>query len=220
MPAAVAEIGIVDGIYTRVGASDDLSAGQSTFMIEMSEVAEIMKNATGKSLIIFDEIGRGTSTFDGMSIARAVLEYVQDPKQIGAKTLFATHYHELTEMESLLPGVKNFNIAVKKRGDDITFLRRILRGGADDSFGIEVAKLAGVPDKVIRRAKQVLAELEGSSGEYTAQQAAAHSVEEPVQLTMESTEGEVLQKLRGLDVNALTPIQCMNALFELSSMLK
>ncbi len=220
VPAAVAEIGIVDGIYTRVGASDDLSAGQSTFMIEMSEVAEIMKNATGKSLIIFDEIGRGTSTFDGMSIARAVLEYVQDPKQIGAKTLFATHYHELTEMESLLPGVKNFNIAVKKRGDDITFLRRILRGGADDSFGIEVAKLAGVPDKVIRRAKQVLAELEGSSGEYTAQQAAAHSVEEPVQLTMESTEGEVLQKLRGLDVNALTPIQCMNALFELSSMLK
>lgn len=218
VPASVAEIGVVDGIYTRVGASDDLSAGQSTFMIEMSEVAEILKNATSKSLIIFDEIGRGTSTFDGMSIARAVLEYVQDPKQVGAKTLFATHYHELTEMESLLPGVKNFNIAVKKRGDDITFLRRIVRGGADDSFGIEVAKLAGVPDKVIRRAKQVLAELESSGGENGAPR--SHQNEEPVQLTMDGTDGQVLQKLRELDVNALTPIQCMNTLFELNHMLK
>ncbi len=218
VPASVAEIGVVDGIYTRVGASDDLSAGQSTFMIEMSEVAEILKNATSKSLIIFDEIGRGTSTFDGMSIARAVLEYVQDPKQVGAKTLFATHYHELTEMESLLPGVKNFNIAVKKRGDDITFLRRIVPGGADDSFGIEVAKLAGVPDKVIRRAKQVLAELESSGGENGAPRSPQN--EEPVQLTMDGTDGQVLQKLRELDVNALTPIQCMNTLFELNHMLK
>ena len=219
VPAAVAEIGIVDSVFTRVGASDDLSAGQSTFMIEMAEVADILKNATQNSLIIFDEIGRGTSTFDGMSIARAVLEYVHDKKLVGAKTLFATHYHELTAMEDILPGVKNFNIAVKKRGDDITFLRRIVRGGADDSFGIEVAKLAGVPDKVIRRAKQVLAELEQGGAE--AQRTSHHRFsEEPVQLTMDSVDGQVLQKLRSLDVNALTPIQCMNTLFELCSMLK
>ncbi|MEY8310840.1 DNA mismatch repair protein MutS [Oscillospiraceae bacterium 42-9] len=220
VPAAVAEVGIVDGIYTRVGASDDLSAGQSTFMIEMSEVAEILRNATPRSLIIFDEIGRGTSTFDGMSIARAVLEYVQDQKLVGAKTLFATHYHELTEMEGLLAGVKNYNIAVKKRGDDITFLRRIVRGGADDSFGIEVAKLAGVPDKVIRRAKQVLAELESTGAQGDSRRAARRFGEEPVQLTMEGADAQVLKKLRELDVNALTPIQCMNALFELNSMLK
>lgn len=219
VPAAVAEVGIVDAIFTRVGASDDLSAGQSTFMIEMAEVADILKNATKDSLIIFDEIGRGTSTFDGMSIARAVLEYVHDKKLVGAKTMFATHYHELTAMEDILPGVKNFNIAVKKRGDDITFLRRIVRGGADDSFGIEVAKLAGVPDKVIKRAKQVLAELEKNGGED--QRPSHHRFsEEPVQLTMASVDGEVLQKLRSLDVNALTPIQCMNVLFELSTMLK
>lgn len=221
VPAAVAELGIVDGIYTRVGASDDLSAGQSTFMIEMSEVADILQNATSRSLIIFDEIGRGTSTFDGMSIARAVLEYVQDPKLVGAKTMFATHYHELTEMESLLPGVKNFNIAVKKRGDDITFLRRIVRGGADDSFGVEVAKLAGVPDKVIKRARQVLNELESSQGgEAALRRAALRHNEEPVQLTMDSADSRVLQRLRELDVNAMTPMQCMNALFELCSMLK
>lgn len=220
VPASVAELGIVDGIYTRVGASDDLSAGQSTFMLEMTEVADILRNATPGSLIIFDEIGRGTSTFDGMSIARAVLEFVHDPKHVGAKTLFATHYHELTEMESLLPGVKNFNIAVKKRGDDITFLRRIVRGGADDSFGIEVAKLAGVPDKVIKRAKQVLNELENSGGETDARRAAFRHNEEPVQLTMDSTDGQVLQRLREMDVNAMTPMQCMNALFELNSILK
>ena len=219
VPAAVAEVGIVDAIFTRVGASDDLSAGQSTFMIEMAEVADILKNATKDSLIVFDEIGRGTSTFDGMSIARAVLEYVHDKKLVGAKTLFATHYHELTAMEDILPGVKNFNIAVKKRGDDITFLRRIVRGGADDSFGIEVAKLAGVPDKVIKRAKQVLAELEQNGGEDKRTSHHRFS-EEPIQLTMASVDGEVLQKLRSLDVNALTPIQCMNTLFELCSMLK
>ena len=219
VPAAVAEIGIVDAIFTRVGASDDLSAGQSTFMIEMAEVADILKNATKNSLIIFDEIGRGTSTFDGMSIARAVLEYVHDKKLVGAKTMFATHYHELTALEDQLPGVKNFNIAVKKRGDDITFLRRIVRGGADDSFGIEVAKLAGVPDKVIRRAKQVLAELEETGGEGLRPTHRRFS-EEPVQLTMDTVDSEVLQKLRNLDVNSLTPIQCMNTLFELCSMLK
>lgn len=156
-----------------------------------------------------------------MSIARAVLEYVQDTKLIGAKTLFATHYHELTEMEGLLPGVKNFNIAVKKRGDDITFLRRIVRGGADDSFGIEVAKLAGVPEKVIRRAKQVLADLESSDREDgSTRNSAFRFREEPIQLTMESADGQVLQKLREIDVNAMTPVQCMNTLFELCSQLK
>ncbi len=220
VPAAVAEIGIVDNVFTRVGASDDLSAGQSTFMIEMSEVADILKSATANSLLIFDEIGRGTSTFDGMSIARAVLEYVQDKKLVGAKTLFATHYHELTELEDALPGVKNFNIAVKKRGEDIIFLRRIVRGGADDSFGIEVAKLAGVPDKVLKRARQVLAELESSGNGEDRRRAAAELQEEPVQLTMDSVDSEVLQRLRNLDVNTLTPIECMNALFELHNLLK
>lgn len=219
VPAAVAEIGIVDNIFTRVGASDDLSAGQSTFMIEMTEVADILKNATPNSLLVFDEIGRGTSTFDGMSIARAVLEYVQDKKLCGAKTLFATHYHELTELEDALPGVKNFNIAVKKRGDDITFLRRIVRGGADDSFGVEVAKLAGVPDRVVKRARQILNELE-SAGEGALRRPARQPSEEPVQLTMDSADGEVLQRLRSLDVNNMTPVECMNALFELHNLLK
>ncbi len=219
VPATVAEIGIVDQIFTRVGASDDLSAGQSTFMIEMAEVADILKHATSKSLVIFDEIGRGTSTFDGMSIARAVLEYVHDKKLVGAKTLFATHYHELTALEDSLPGVKNFNIAVKKRGDDITFLRRIVRGAADDSFGIEVAKLAGVPEKVIRRAKQVLEELENSDTAPEERVSRSHR-EEPVQLTMNSADSGVLQKLRAMDVNNLTPMECMNALFELVSLLK
>lgn len=217
VPASSAEIGLIDAIYTRVGASDDLSSGQSTFMLEMTEVADILKNATKDSLLIFDEIGRGTSTFDGMSIAKAVLEYVHDKKSIGAKTLFATHYHELTDMEHELKGVKNFNIAVKKRGDDITFLRKIVRGGADDSYGIEVAKLAGVPERVIKRAKGVLKELE--SGEI----AIAHGQNrnyEPVQLVLDSKESAVLQRLQGVDVNALTPIECMNMLFEIASMLK
>lgn len=218
VPAAAAEIGIVDSIFTRVGASDDLAAGQSTFMIEMAEVADILKNATPNSLIILDEIGRGTSTYDGMSIARAVLEYIHDKKQVGAKTLFATHYHELTELEDFLDGVRNYNIAVKKHGDDITFLRRILRGGADDSFGIQVAKLAGVPDKVVARAKQVLASLE--EGSELKNPKVKRQEDEPVQLTMDTADSAVLAKLRNLDVNTLTPIECMNTLFELSSMLK
>ncbi len=160
VPARTANIGIVDAIFTRVGASDDLATGQSTFMVEMNEVSTILKNATENSLIILDEIGRGTSTFDGMSIARAVLEFVCKKKTLSAKSLFATHYHELTVMEGMLDGVKNYSIAVKKRGDDITFLRRIVRGGADESFGIEVAKLAGVPNTVVKRAKVILKELE------------------------------------------------------------
>ena len=220
VPASAAEIGIIDGIYTRVGASDDLAAGQSTFMVEMAEVADILKNATSDSLLILDEIGRGTSTFDGMSIARAVIEYVHDKKLCGAKTLFATHYHELTELESLLPGVRNFSIAVKKRGDDITFLRRIVRGGADDSFGIEVAKLAGVPDKVVKRAKQVLQSLESGEAVTVPKKAAPPKREEPIQLTMLTKDGEVINRLKSIDVNALTPIESMNILFELVNMLK
>ena len=220
VPASAAEIGIVDGIYTRVGASDDLAAGQSTFMVEMAEVAEILKSATKDSLLILDEIGRGTSTFDGMSIARAVIEYVHDKKLCGAKTLFATHYHELTELEDLLPGVQNFSIAVKKRGDDITFLRRIVRGGADDSFGIEVAKLAGVPDKVVRRAKEVLKSLESGEMVKKPKNAVKVQQEEPIQLTMLKKDTEVLNRLKSLDVNTLTPIESMNILFELANMLK
>lgn len=224
VPASYAEIGITDSIYTRVGASDDLASGQSTFMVEMSEVADIMKNATENSLLILDEIGRGTSTFDGMSIARAVLEYVADKKLLGAKTLFATHYHELTELEELVDGVKNYNIAVKKRGDDITFLRRIVRGGADDSFGIEVAKLAGVPDKIVNRAKQVLAELESGQQVTMPKKRGRRSTQaeqEEMQLSITPpNEAEVMDRLKKLDVNTLTPIECMNTLFELATLAK
>ena len=222
VPAASAQIGIVDGIYTRVGASDDLTSGRSTFMVEMTEVADILKNATSRSLLILDEIGRGTSTFDGMSIARAVLEYVADKRLLGAKAMFATHYHELTELEEQLTGVKNYNIAVKKRGDDITFLRRIVRGGADDSFGIEVAKLAGVPERVVTRAKQVLRELEsGQQVEAPRRRKAKAEPQEEQQLMLTPpNETEIMDRLKEMDVNTLTPIECMNALFELSRLAK
>ena len=221
VPAASAEIGIVDSVFTRVGASDDLASGQSTFMVEMSEVADILQNATSNSLLILDEIGRGTSTFDGMSIARAVLEYVANPKSLGAKALFATHYHELTELEDLMDGVKNYNIAVKKRGDDITFLRRIVRGGADDSFGIEVAKLAGVPNKIVSRAKQVLKELESGSDVSAPKGGRKKAAEDSDQITFTpDNHVELIGRLKALDVNALTPIECMNMLFELSKLAK
>lgn len=219
VPAQSAEIGVVDAIFTRVGASDDMASGQSTFMVEMTEVADILKNATSRSLLILDEIGRGTSTFDGMSIARAVLEHVADKRSLGAKALFATHYHELTVLEELVSGVKNFNIAVKKRGDDITFLRRIVRGGADDSFGIEVAKLAGVPNSVVNRAKQVLRELESGRPVTPKGSGRKPREEETAQLSLvPPQESEVLARLRQMDVNTLTPIECMNTLFELSKL--
>ncbi len=210
VPAQSAEIPITDAIFTRVGASDDLASGQSTFMVEMSEVAHILKNATSKSLLILDEIGRGTSTYDGMSIARAVLEYVCDRKRIGAKTLFATHYHELTVLEDQLQGVKNYNIAVKKRGDDITFLRRIVRGGADDSYGVEVAKLSGIPNAVIDRAKEILHTLE----EDGPQSGVRFSGDESeMQMTFELHGArQLLEELKLMDVNTLTPIECMTAL--------
>ena len=218
VPATSAEIGVVDSIFTRVGASDDLASGQSTFMVEMSEVANIVKNATNKSLLILDEIGRGTSTFDGMSIARAVLEYCADKKKLGAKTLFATHYHELTVMEQLLDGVKNYSIAVKKRGDDITFLRRIIPGGADDSYGIEVAKLAGVPQSIIKRAKEILAELESGKSD-TVVVEKVNSNDDMQMSLLSSTQSPVIDKLKEADLNTLTPIEAMNLLYELKSMI-
>ena len=215
VPARQAHIGVVDAIFTRVGASDDLATGQSTFMVEMNEVATILKDATQNSLIILDEIGRGTSTFDGMSIARAVLEYVCKRKTLGAKTLFATHYHELTAMEGLVDGVRNYSVAVKKRGDDITFLRRIVRGGADQSFGIEVAKLAGVPDKVVRRAKVILKELEQNSVpiEFKAEEAIEEEPEEEIQYNFTANgTNEILEILKTVDINTLTPIEAMQTL--------
>lgn len=215
VPASSATIGVVDSIFTRVGASDDLASGQSTFMVEMSEVANIVKSATSKSLLILDEIGRGTSTFDGMSIARAVLEYCADRKKLGAKTLFATHYHELTVMQDLLDGVKNYSIAVKKRGDDITFLRRIIPGGADDSFGIEVAKLAGLPNSIINRAKEILKELESGSNAPTV----IKEKSEDMQMSLISNDNAVVERLSEVDLNTLTPIEAINLLYELKGMI-
>ena len=218
VPAREARIGIVDKLFTRVGASDDLASGQSTFMLEMTEVATILKNATSRSLIIYDEVGRGTSTYDGMSIARAVVEYTHS-KKIGAKTLFATHYHELTDMEDEFDGIVNYNIAAKKRGDSITFLRKIVRGGTDDSYGIEVAKLAGVPSDVVKRAREILADIETDKP-----LARTVKKEEPAAFDLfsgitESKENEVSEKLREADLNTLTPIEAMNLLFELKKML-
>ena len=222
VPASYAEIGVVDSIFTRVGASDDLASGQSTFMVEMNEVANIVKKATKNSLLILDEIGRGTSTYDGMSIARAVLEFVADKKKLGAKALFATHYHELTVMENLLDGVKNYNIAVKKRCDDITFLRRIIPGGADDSYGIEVAKLAGLPDWIIKRAKEILKELTSgkTDDKETFANISPHNNEDDMQLNLlDTASNAVTDKLKSVDVNTLTPIEAMNLLYELKNMI-
>ena len=214
VPAKSARIGVVDRIFTRIGASDDLASGKSTFMVEMAEVAEILKNATQRSLLILDEIGRGTSTFDGMAIARAVLEYAADPKRLGAKTLFATHYHELTDIERELPGVRNYNIAVKKRGGDIVFLRKIVPGAADDSYGVEVAKLAGLPERVVSRARELLKDLESGAPVRTVTVAA------PDQLSITSMENDALRRrLEAIAVETLTPIEAMNALYELKQML-
>ena len=213
VPAKSARIGIVDRIFTRIGASDDLSMGKSTFMVEMTEVAEILTHATARSLLILDEIGRGTSTFDGMAIARAVLEYAADPKKLGAKTLFATHYHELTELEQELEGVHNYNIAVKKRGGDIVFLRKIVPGAADDSYGVEVAKLAGLPPKVISRARELLKALEDGAPVRTVTVAADD------QISLTTMENDALRKkLESLSVETMTPIEAMNALYELKKM--
>lgn len=220
VPAKSAKIGVVDRIFTRVGASDDIASGQSTFMLEMTEVSSILKNATKNSLIILDEIGRGTSTFDGLSIAWAVAEYIQNKRKLGAKTLFATHYHELTGLENELDGVKNYRVAVKKRGDDITFLRKIVRGGTDDSYGIEVAALAGVPHDVISRAKQILKKIEND--EINTAYKHDKQTEEPLdQIGFADTAAlEIAEELKSMDVTTFTPIEAMNALYQLSEKAK
>ena len=219
VPASSARIGIVDKIFTRVGASDDLASGQSTFMLEMNEVAYILTNATKKSLIIYDEVGRGTSTFDGMSIARAIIEYTYG-KKIGAKTLFATHYHELTSLEDEFDGIVNYNIAAKKRGDGIIFLRKIVRGSTDDSYGIEVAKLAGLPSEVIKRAREVLAVVERSSKALTTSDAEAAPVEDDLISIDDMVNEQVIEELRGIDINTLSPYEAMSFLFDLKKRLK
>ena len=219
VPAEDARIGIVDKVFTRVGASDDLASGQSTFMLEMNEVAYILKNATKRSLIIYDEVGRGTSTFDGMSIARAIVEYTQS-KKIGAKTLFATHYHELTGLEDEFDGVVNYNIAAKKRGDNITFLRKIVRGSTDDSYGIEVAKLAGIPNEVIKRAKEILAVVESSAKSLTLSGNEEVVEKDDSLITFEDClEEQIIQELRAVDINTLSPFEAMTFLYDLKKRL-
>lgn len=233
VPAETAKIGIVDRIFTRVGASDDLASGQSTFMVEMNEVANILRNATSDSLLVLDEIGRGTSTFDGLSIAWAVVEHISNPKLLGAKTLFATHYHELTELEGKLSNVNNYCIAVKEKGDDIVFLRKIVRGGADKSYGIQVAKLAGVPDSVIERAKEIIDQLiandiasvaRGIVVENGTHKKKKEKLDE-VDLTQMSLfdtvkDDDIIEELRNIDVGNLTPIEALNKLYELQNKVK
>ncbi|MEY8491891.1 DNA mismatch repair protein MutS [Lachnospiraceae bacterium 29-91] len=236
VPAEKADIGLVDRIFTRVGASDDLASGQSTFMVEMTEVANILRNATAKSLLILDEIGRGTSTFDGLSIAWAVVEYISDSRLLGAKTLFATHYHELTELEGKIEHVNNYCIAVKEKGDDIVFLRKIVKGGADKSYGIQVAKLAGVPDLVINRAKEIVEEL--AEGDITGRvsEIAVKCPQKPqkkakprkydevdlAQFSLFDTvqDDDVLEELKNIDVGNLTPIDALNTIYRLQNKLK
>ncbi len=221
VPAAAARLGVVDKVFTRVGASDDLASGQSTFMLEMTEVAHILKTATQRSLIIYDEVGRGTSTYDGMSIARAVAEYTLG-KKIGAKTLFATHYHELTSMEDEFEGVRNYSVAAKKKGDGIVFLRRIVRGATDDSYGIDVAKLAGVPKEVIRRATEILTAIEAEApvAEHKPKkETAAPAVNDLFSAVEASAGDEVIEKLRTLDPGTITPIEALNLIYEYKKIL-
>ena len=225
VPAKSADIGICDRIFTRVGASDDLSSGQSTFMVEMTEVANILRNATSRSLLILDEIGRGTSTFDGLSIAWSVIEYISE--NIKAKTLFATHYHELTELEGKITGVRNFCIAVKEQGDDIVFLRKIIRGGADKSYGIQVARLAGVPDKVLNRAKELVEQLLDVDITETVKEIASNAPDavreeayEQLSLFDHSSDREIINELASADLTATTPIEALNLLYRLQNEIK
>ena len=233
VPAKSANIGIVDRIFTRVGASDDLASGQSTFMVEMNEVANILRNATSRSLLILDEIGRGTSTFDGLSIAWAVIEHISNKKLLGAKTLFATHYHELTELEGKMSNVNNYCIAVKEKGDDIVFLRKIIKGGADKSYGIQVAKLAGVPDLVIDRAKEIVTQLCDNDILEKVQSIAVpakESRQKPIvydevdlsQMSLFDTvkDEDVLKELTEVDISNLTPLDALNTLYRLQNKLK
>ena len=233
VPASSANIGIVDRIFTRVGASDDLASGQSTFMVEMTEVANILRNATSRSLLVLDEIGRGTSTFDGLSIAWAVVEHISNPKLLGAKTLFATHYHELTELEGKLSGVNNYCIAVKEKGDDIVFLRKIVKGGADRSYGIQVAKLAGVPDSVIARAKELAEELGDADITAKAREISAAGAKpkqkkkkydqvdlEQMSLFDTVSDQDILQELNEVDVSTMTPVEALNTIYRLQNRLR
>ena len=235
VPAAAADLCVVDRIFTRVGASDDLGSGQSTFMVEMNEVANILRNATPKSLLILDEIGRGTSTFDGLSIAWAVIEYIANRKILGAKTLFATHYHELTELEGKISSVNNYCVAVREKGDDIVFLRKIIKGGADRSYGIQVARLAGIPDIVIERAKEIARQLsdnditekiqsiEVKAGESGKPARVPHYDDVDLnQMSLFDTvqENDVLKELQELDVTNMTPMDALNTLYRLQSELK
>ena len=233
VPADQADIGLVDRIFTRVGASDDLASGQSTFMVEMNEVANILRNATSDSLLILDEIGRGTSTFDGLAIAWAVIEHISNKKLLGAKTLFATHYHELTELEGKMNNVNNYYIAVKEQGDDIVFLRKILKGGADKSYGIQVAKLAGVPDMVIDRAKIIVEQLMDNDITERVQNIAVDAKSEPKkvkhydqvdldQISLFDTvkDEDILKELDELDISNLTPLDALNTLYRLQNLRK
>ena len=235
VPADEADIGVCDRIFTRVGASDDLASGQSTFMVEMTEVANILRNATRNSLVILDEIGRGTSTFDGLSIAWAVVEYISNTKVLGAKTLFATHYHELTELEDTMSGVTNYCIAVKEQGDDIVFLRKIIKGGADKSYGIQVAKLAGVPDQVITRAKELVEELSSADITMKAREIAEASanvsqhkaVTKPDEVDLNQMSlfdtvknDDIIHELEEISINEITPMEALNILSRLQSKLK
>ena len=243
VPADSANIGLVDRVFTRVGASDDLASGQSTFMVEMNEVSQIMKNATKNSLLILDEIGRGTSTFDGLAIAWAVVEHISDESKLGAKTLFATHYHELTELEEKLTSVKNFSIAVKEQGEDIIFLRKIVNGGADKSYGIQVARLAGLPEDILSRAKEIVellslndinsherSEMIKSNGDIADKYKAAkktgsrHKETElemnQMSLFAERKQDNILDDIRDMDLSAITPIQALNKLAELQEELR
>jgi len=221
VPASSAKIGVADRIFTRVGASDDLASGQSTFMVEMSEVSNILANATSRSLLILDEIGRGTSTFDGLSIAWAVIEYICDKSKIGCRTLFATHYHELTELEGKMNGIKNFCISVKEKGEDIIFLRKIIRGGADGSYGIQVAKLAGLPQDIINRANEILKELE--EGDISKKEKRIKNLKVPIEGQLDifsvagglKNENEVLEELKNIDITTLTPLDALNVLYKL-----
>jgi len=220
VPASSAVIGVADRIFTRVGASDDLAAGQSTFMVEMSEVAGILENATKRSLLILDEIGRGTSTYDGLSIAWSVIEYISDSEKVGARTLFATHYHELTELEGKMTGIKNYCIAVQEKGEDIIFLRKIIRGGADGSYGIQVARLAGIPQIVIDRAKEILKELEAADISKQRSRRRRQPLEGQIELfVVNSNEDKagkaVLEELKEIDISQITPLDAMNALYKL-----
>ena len=232
VPATSARIGIVDRIFTRVGASDDLASGQSTFMVEMNEVANILRNATSNSLLVLDEIGRGTSTFDGLSIAWAVVEHISNPRLLGAKTLFATHYHELTELEGKLNNVHNYCIAVKEKGDDIVFLRKIVKGGADKSYGIQVAKLAGVPDSVIDRAKEIVEELiandiTAGTRKLVVDNSSRKKKEkldevDLAQMSLFDTvkDDDIIDELRNADVGNMTPLEALNKLYELQNKIK